>query len=770
MANCAEITPDRSSSPGRVGASVRFTVRWLVALVAFAAVIAAVALPAPAAGAAGSARPCAEAQALQSLGRANAAEAAYLRELANPAGVGCALAGLRQLGRLDTLCTYAQALENDGERTAAHAAYLQVLAVDPNSACANRGVSVTRTSAISIWSKGGTIARDIAYIIGAILLALLLIGVAGLLWLQVQTRAPWMRERWPARRIRRPVFTVDALTDTGADPLGSAVAGLIRGRVTWRTDRFGLNLVSGQAGVASAFSGLGDVSGEAKAAVAVVAFLTALLPRRRFQLSGQLQPSGEEGVGISLELSQNGDAEALTSLWAASFHLTSAPNPAAYQHLAVAAAAWVDIWMTKAIDGGALLTEDPQSWAFFRSGMDAQRLGDRRRAQALYEQALAADGTNVGAMANLGIIYRRTRQYVDAEDYLNRALVPTEESKMAPHLHPGENPDWFRIKYQLAALFTNWAADSEPGTNQIERAKRAAAEAKNLALATLQANLRLAKAPRRQRAASRAYLQGTLRPFLEGTIEPSALTLLAGTVAPLPPRPMAPPSGPPTREELVAALEANQIDPWQLISYVEMGSSRPPETQFNLACFYTRIGDLTTAARRLLRAVRETQRQERQRLVDAALRDPVLSPLLEKRPGLKAKLYEMLDTQAPFPDTDELIQHYDLQDRTISHFQSLGWTVNWSVDTKDIDLTASKDSQMMLLTLPGPKPSGETVDAMFGVVQLFEQQHPDIKHVKASVVIPAVSDYPPDAIAAARDRGLEVLQDTGQGFESLDGP
>ena len=118
---------------------------------------------------------------------------------------------------------------------------------------------------------------------------------AVLLLLQIQTRTPWLRDRWPATEIRRPVFSVEPLTDTGTDPLGSAVAGLIRGRVTWRTDRFGLNLVSGQAGVASAFSGLGDISSEAKAAVAVIEFLTALLPRRRFQLTGQLQPRARRG-------------------------------------------------------------------------------------------------------------------------------------------------------------------------------------------------------------------------------------------------------------------------------------------------------------------------------------------------------------------------------------------------------------------------------------------------------------------------------------------
>jgi tetratricopeptide (TPR) repeat protein len=383
------------------------------------------------------------------------------------------------------LCAYGTALQRDGERALAHAAFLRALAQSPDSQCANDGVKATAAPSGPVWTNAGKIATDAAIGLGAIVLALLLIGVAILLLLQVVTRTPGLRDQWPARGIRRPVFTVEPLTDTGTGQLGSAVAGLIRGRVTWRTDRFGLNLVSGQAGVASAFSGLGDVSGEAQAAVAVIAALTALLPRRRFQLTGQLQPPGEEGVGISLELSQNGDAEALQSFWAASFHCGGGENATAYQHLAVACAAWVDIWMTKALDAGGLVTNDPHSWAFFRSGVDAQRLGDRKRAQVLYEQALASDGTNVGALANLGIICRRARQYADAEDYLKRALAPTEGTKMAPHLRPSENPDWYRIKYQLAALYTNWAADSEPGLNKDRRAERAAAEAEDLAVTTL---------------------------------------------------------------------------------------------------------------------------------------------------------------------------------------------------------------------------------------------------------------------------------------------
>jgi hypothetical protein len=36
-------------------------------------------------------------------------------------------------------------------------------------------------------------------------------------------------------------------------------------------------------------------------------------------------------------------------------------------------------------------------------------------------------------------------------------------------------------------------------------------------------------------------------------------------------------------------------------------------------------------------------------------------------------------------------------------------------------------------------------------------------------VLPSINDYPPDALATVRQRGMEVLIDTGQGFKPLDG-
>jgi tetratricopeptide (TPR) repeat protein len=740
--------------------------RWVVSLFVVAVTAGFAALPAPATATSGAAQPCALAQALESLGRLSAAEAAYTQELANPASAGCAVAGLQRLGGLDALCGYAEALDRDGERQSAHAAYLQVLALNPSSRCANRGVAATLPpNPTSVWTTAGNIAQDTGHAIVAILLALLLVGVAILLWLQIQTRAPWFRDQWPANKIRRPTFSVEPLTDTGTDPLGPAVAGLIRGRVTWRTDGFGLNLVSGQAGIASAFSGLGEASSEASAAVAVVTFLTSLLPRRRFQLTGQLQPPGEEGVGISLELSQNGDAVALWSFWGASFDCAKDSTATAYQQLAVACAAWADIWMTKTL-GGGLLTDDPQSWAFFRCGLDAQRLDNGERAQILYEQALAADATNVGAMANLGIIFRRPpHRKEDAEDYLLRALKLIEGDGTAPGMAPKANPDWYRIRYQLAALYANWAAASEPGKHRETRADRATKEAKALAIDTLKAIKRRTRSRRGKGVESRAYVRDTLRPFLEGTIEPSVLTLLAGTISPLPPRPAGWPGKRWTREQVLNSLVTDAIDPWALIAYVEKGPNRPAETQFNLACFYTQAGDLTTAPTCLQRSVRETQRQERQRVIDAALIDPVLAPLLQKRPGIVAKLYEMVDAKKP-EDAAALTQHFDLQDRTISHFQSQGWNIAWD---KDADLTASKGSKALLIRMPDPHASGETLEDVSGVIQTFKEEHREIKDVKVSVVLPAVTDYQAAAIAVAREHDLEVLQYTGHGFEPLKG-
>ena len=218
-----------------------------------------------------------------------------------------------------------------------------------------------------------------------------------------------------------PKVTVQAFGDgLSSEKLGSSVAQLIYSRVAGRTERFGVDLVSGQTAIALGFMGEGDETSETKvdlqalqgasgiagAAVALINLLTSSLPRRRFRVAGELQPQGAEGVGISLELSSQAGDEVIVPLWAESFELHGRTPVDAYQQLAVPAAACVDMFMARDLGADALLTFDQESWAFFRTGLDAQRLGDTKRAALLYEQALAADGANAGALANLGVIHR----------------------------------------------------------------------------------------------------------------------------------------------------------------------------------------------------------------------------------------------------------------------------------------------------------------------------------------------------------------------------
>lgn len=729
------------------------------------------------------AAPCADGQALEGLGRLGAAESTYLRELAVPGSLSCARQGLLRLGQPSESCAYAASLQAVGERQSAHAAYLRILALNPASPCARAGAkqTVARAATTPFWTWFSDTAKNAGYVVALVLLAVMLVAILVLGVLELWTRIPWLRDQWPARNIRRPSLIVDDFQDEALPArLGPGISGIVRGRVTWRSDRFGLNLVSGQAGIASALTGLGDVSGETKAAVAVVEFLLALLPRRGFVLKGSLQPAGAEGCGISLELIQGGSARALVTFWAVSVGPGQADdnpavggqavNPAsptdAYRELAVAAAAWTDHWMVKLIGGDHLLTDDPLSWAYFRAGMESQRLGNSRRASVLYEQALAADGRNVGALANLGIQCRRARRYDDAEMYLGRAL-PALENPSKKRLPARDNPDWYRTKYSLAALYSNWAADPEHQEDREEHVRRAAALAAELARTTA-ARIDDLRDARTTGKADRKYLKRTLLPFLEGTIEPSVLILAASTAADLaalspdatatPLQVVANPEA--GRAELRAALEP--LDAGRLIAFVERSPQRPPASLFNLACFYTRTGDYALAAERLLAAVREDLPPERRALVQAAGTDPTLAPLLKKRPGIVAKLDWLASIEGDPGTADaraRMIHQFDAQTRSHNALKADGWAVEWCTGDSPFDFVASREDEWRLYEIScAGSVSADDVERILGRLSLFSGRHED-ERSRARVTLVVAADFtlgPGVDRDEARAAGLDI--------------
>jgi tetratricopeptide (TPR) repeat protein len=515
------------------------------------------------------------------------------------------------------------------------------------------------------WSWFSTAATNLGSLLVFVALLCVAAVVPALLWLCFQTRRPCLRDCWPASWIRRPSLEVGTFDDTALkEKLGPPTAGLIRSGISQHKDRYGLYLVSGQTGVSEALSSLNEISGDVKTAVSIVKLLSAFLPTRHFVLSGELQPSGNQGPGISVALSKDSGVDYLYTFWARPLGLPMKESATCYQQLAVATAAWVDHQMASAVKDNNLLTGDPLSWAYFRCAANAQQLGQSARARKLYERALAMDGGNVGALANLGTIESQRNEFHNAEELLNKARERTQSKSVSPKLDFDRNPDWYRIEYQIAALHINWAADSGPSADASRHSDIARKVATCLALTTSKQVLALKRfipasqlgSARTDRKRQAERSNGELALFLKATIEPAALVVVAFILNPngVPVKEL---SERPERDRVVKLLEglAQRANTKQtrsesqtqtivsaLVAFVEHGSARPPGTLFDLACLYTKAGELDKAAARLTTSVARSEPTEMKARIEAAKNDATLKPLFNEMPSLAAELEKSL--------------------------------------------------------------------------------------------------------------------------------
>jgi hypothetical protein len=222
-------------------------------------------------------------------------------------------------------------------------------------------------------------------------------------------------------------------------------------------------------------------------------------------------------------------------------------------------------------------------------------------------------------------------------------MTPRQDERIPPI----RNPDWYRIRYQLAALYLNeatagWVPPSVPeGTNAGERKGLALKETKDLATEAA------------RNIESFAPIDRYLVEFLETTVEPALLVLLAGALlfeSAAQERPDHRDEPPGTRGELITLLTATRINPWALVAYVQRDHDLAPRVLYNLACFYARsaalmesevwmrealrqnpeINPLPEAAKWLIRAVRQTPIRERRALFNLISGDPALADLRER--------------------------------------------------------------------------------------------------------------------------------------------
>jgi hypothetical protein len=201
------------------------------------------------------------------------------------------------------------------------------------------------------------------------------------------------------------------------------------------------------------------------------------------------------------------------------------------------------------------------------------------------------------------------------------------------------NPDWYRVRYNLATLHANWAADAEEGSADERVAKRAQAgsEARVLAIDLLTL---LLDPPKR--------VSEELTKLLEGELLPATLILFAGNAGPRPEESGKAPrrrrasfrtkaENDPPREALLDRLQRGQLTPEAALAYVEGLPDLDPRVRYDIACVYTQRNDLERATATLTKALEEASVEQRRRLASWGLSDASLAPLLKAKGHRKLK-------------------------------------------------------------------------------------------------------------------------------------
>lgn len=561
---------------------------------------------------------CAVGEELEKVGRLDAAEQVYLKALESKTDGHCATTNLEALEENETVCAKASALDKAGQKAKAKEAYVKALEAHPKSKCASKALGKMRDKAQNWWSWAATAAKDLIAVVGFVALALASIGL--LIWLGLQALTRWSltKKTRLARWLLHPSLEVKTLDDTSlTTKMGPQVASLVRGKVTpHRTG--GINIVTGHAALSDILQPLGDVSSEAKAAVSVVSFFFGSLPRPKYEVTGALQPKGKDGRGVSIELVNKNAQLGSVTLWGRDFE---APADAitAYQRLAAPIAAWIDHQVAEA-EGRieSLLSSDLRSWMLFKAGSSWQEDGEETKAKALYQEALAIDPDNIGAMANLGPIEAKAKNYKQAFTLLTDAL--TGLADRPGFIEARLNPDWYRVKYNLASLHANQASEEErrAPTAAIDQRTSAHREARELAQAAAE---QIAKPP--QGAGS------DLMSLLRKLILPAALVLYAGTNSHDGSGAASTGVTPQSIEELLKRLIDDKLEAPAALGYVTSKRRIPWEIQRDLTFAYTQLGEFDKASAFLKQSLENVPGKKRKSLAEQMLADPSLTPLLK---------------------------------------------------------------------------------------------------------------------------------------------
>jgi len=618
--------------------------------------------------------PCALGDSLLTAGEAKRARAAYVTVLQEDPAAACARDGLAKANGVDpeskaaadsaatdlapkearALCASGKAKESAGDDEAAKKDYLKALDADPEAKCKDDLAGLSSTDRRSAAGDAADAALDWIGVAAKWLAAVVAVGlllVAMLLLALSTVLRPFARrlERWPlVGPLLRPRLEL-ALVDDGAlgdggKGTGAALTARIRERlhrhheqarlkpgveqdldVGALGDRFA-DLAGADAALDRAVAEASGIHDHAKFAAAAVKLLTAVLPRRRFVVSGVIDPPRGDAMSTTVSVEDGGKVPAMAQVRGQA----SAVPPTSHDYLALAdpIAIWIQYEVARLLgEPGALDPDAPESFALAREALDQQSARRYGEALALYEQAVILYPRNWAAWLGQAGMYARLGRFERSIDTLARAKAAIEADETVDEQG---SADYYRLGYQHLAQRLNRAFTSDEHSAEERHSALVRGEADAAAFVRQVDEARdrlrprvLARAPRwwRQPVDWARYRRGAsdrkrataLLPFLDRVVDPCAKIVLGGYRACLG-----------ELSEARATVSDLGATPPERLSY---------RAWYDLACFEATIaaagdGDaLATAVEHLRRAFAAATGRRRHELVEWSRRDPSLAGL-----------------------------------------------------------------------------------------------------------------------------------------------
>jgi hypothetical protein len=340
-------------------------------------------------------------------------------------------------------CASAIALADAGATAEAKAAYVKLLAKTPPVECAEAGLAALNDPPQSWPTRAASWITDAAPTALALVLAVMLGGLAALL-LGYVPPVRWLYRRTPGvRHILRPRLTIEDLDDAslGTEKVGHAMSGRIRERLQRfreealdeeahgdHLDRSGSNqplfdTVSDNGALQQSLEKLSEASEQTKVIGALTAAVVTALPIPRYKLTGVIEPSRANVPMATVALERNG--RLLGTIAVDLPALPEKPPGGEYLRLCDASAVWVQYHVAGDLSGDAPDPRRAESYAWVRAGLDLVHANKPERALGAFDAAIEEHASNWAAHVNR-IAVLRTLGHPGVEAEIQDAMTAME--------------------------------------------------------------------------------------------------------------------------------------------------------------------------------------------------------------------------------------------------------------------------------------------------------------------------------------------------------